>query len=296
MLRLTWWVSVGVAALACGGESITHQGHDSGAHDHGAAPASGGSQQTPVAGAGGSSGAPGTTAGRAGRPGDFDPPAAPVGGAGGEGNEEGTGARDAGVPTDAGVTTDAGIPKDAGQPSDGGTLKDAGEADALPPVNECTVSSSPAILELADWDEPMPKRTQQEAFDTATEYIVGSWRGLVTTPWIPDYEVSLWFDASGHWGGSCAVESEMCCVAFYYGTDLDCDLKRYSIDDATLSGKATGTIDIPFWYGETGCGLPSWQGELSSVALDADLDRLRFDFSRSDGYGPVHFELERTDD
>jgi hypothetical protein len=30
------------------------------------------------------------------------------------------------------------------------------------------------------------------------------------------------------------------------------------------------------------------------VAVDATLDRLRLDFYRSDGYGPVHLELGRA--
>lgn len=216
----------------------------------------------------------------------------PVAGAGGEGDSpgEGNGARDAGVPTDAGIPADAGIVIDAGP------LEDAGDPDATPANGLCPSNPAPAVLELSEWNEPTPKRTPQEAFDTASEYIVGSWRGIVTTPWVPDYEVSFWFDAAGHYGGSCAVLSDQCCVALYYGTDRDCDLKRYSIDDATLSGKVTGTIDVAFYAPDApdGCYLAGWQGELSNVAVDADFDRLRFDFKTSDGYGPVHFELERV--
>jgi len=266
MGRLAWWVSVGAVTLACGGKS-TSIGHDgSGAASDGATGGTGASEQ------------------RDDGPGDDMPPASATGGTGAIGGTGGTGGT-AGAPS----TTGRGGRK-SGNGGEPATVPAAGSS-AVTIDGTCPSRNEPAMLELPAWTEPMPARTPEEAFDAARQYIVGNWRGIASTPWVVDYEVSLWFDASGHYGGRCAV-SDQCCVAFYYGTDGDCDGKRYSIDDATLSGSVTGTIDIAF--NPDTCALPSWQGELSHVDVDAYFDRLRFDFETSDGYGPVHFELERV--
>jgi hypothetical protein len=135
-------------------------------------------------------------------------------------------------------------------------------------------------------------RTPEEAFNAVRDHIGGEWVGIVTTPWQPPYDVKIVFEDDGHYAARC-IYSSACCIAFYYGTDDDCPEKRYSIDDATLSGNVTGTIDIGFGGGGE-CSLPAWQGELSAMAIDGANMRLRFDFETSDGYGPVHFELERS--
>ena len=76
------------------------------------------------------------------------------------------------------------------------------------------------------------------------------------------------------------------CGAGYYGTD--------SSDPSCLALKqwSPTTLAVPFWYG-TYCDLPAWQGELSGAALDITGDRLDFAFSRSDGYGPIDYDLYR---
>jgi hypothetical protein len=150
----------------------------------------------------------------------------------------------------------------------------------------------PVDFTPSDWIDP-PAQTPQEMFDSAVSGIVGSWHGVVTTPWVPPYEVVAEFDADGRYSASCVFNSDQCCVAFYYGTDTDTPLKTYSIDDATLSGDVTGMITIAFDYGDNDFGTPAWQGELSHVDIDGDGNRARFDFNTSDGYGPVHFELQR---
>jgi hypothetical protein len=144
----------------------------------------------------------------------------------------------------------------------------------------------------SDWIAP-PAQTPDEKFAAAVSGIVGSWHGVVTTPWVDPYEVTAEFGADGHYSAKCIANSDDCCVAFYYGTDKDTPIKTYTIEDATLSGNVTGTIAIAFDYG-TFFDTPGWQGELSHVEIDADGNRARFDFETSDGYGPVHFELERV--
>jgi hypothetical protein len=167
----------------------------------------------------------------------------------------------------------------------GGTSK-AG-ARGAPTCAYPTVDFSPS-----DWVAP-PAQTPEVKFAAVVSGIVGSWHGVVTTPWTPPYEVIARFDGDGHYSASCVYSSDVCCIAFYYGTDEDTPIKTYTIDDATLSGNVTGTINIAFGY-DGFFDTPAWQGELSHLELDADGNRAHFDFNRSDGYGPVHFELERV--
>jgi len=129
----------------------------------------------------------------------------------------------------------------------------------------------------------------QALFDHTKDGIVGVWHGLASTPWIAPYEVDLEFRVDGSYSGRCTRGSDVCCVAFYYGTDRDSPRKRYRVQDATLSGNVIGQIDIDF-----GFALAGWQGELSQIELDASGNGLSFDFARDDGYGPVKYDLRRV--
>lgn len=119
--------------------------------------------------------------------------------------------------------------------------------------------------------------------------VVGHWRGVVATPWEPVYEVFVAFDADGHYA-SRSLHAYL--PAFYYGTDLDTDLKKWALSDVASSGVASGTIDIAFQYGST-FGLPAWSGKLQDVTVDAAAGRLSLSFLTSDGHGQVRFTLWR---
>jgi hypothetical protein len=121
----------------------------------------------------------------------------------------------------------------------------------------------------------------------------GRWEGLATTPWTTPYRVELSFAADGHYSAGCTELSRDCCQAFYYGSDDDTPIKRYRVEDATLSGNVFGEIDIAFAYADE-YGLPAWQGELSNIQRDASGNGLRFSFARSDGYGPIEYDLRRA--
>lgn len=79
---------------------------------------------------------------------------------------------------------------------------------------------------------------------------------------------------------------------FYYGETADCPPQRFALNGLSTTG-ALGEIDVAFRY-ETECGLPAWQGVVRTLEVDADAVRLRFDFQRSDGYGPIHYDLRRA--
>jgi hypothetical protein len=125
---------------------------------------------------------------------------------------------------------------------------------------------------------------------------LGSWVGLVTSPW-GQWDVTITFTADGHYvayGYNLSEVGPANPPAFYYGTDVGCDsLKQWRLTSAAADGSVQGQIDISFG-GPTSCSLPTWQGELSGFALDATDNRLHFAFSRSDGYGPVVYDLWRV--
>jgi hypothetical protein len=82
------------------------------------------------------------------------------------------------------------------------------------------------------------------------------------------------------------------CIAFYYGTDEDTELKQYRIENLNIDGIVSGEIDVAFDYGSE-YGLPAWQGLIEELQIDAAAQRMTFDFWRDDGYGPVSFDLWR---
>ena len=146
---------------------------------------------------------------------------------------------------------------------------------------------------LAPWSDADPSATLDAALTRGTEGIVGSWRGVVTTPWTSPYEVSVTFRADGTYSARCAWSSNVCCEAFYYGTDDDTPLKRYRIDTVNSSQAVSGT-DRHHLRRQRGRLLPSgYQGNIRKLKLSPDENRMQFEFWYDD-YGPTLFDLARV--
>ena len=169
---------------------------------------------------------------------------------------------------------------------------DAVAADAGAPANACPYPSYPPTEWSTEPWIPVATSDPAELLAGVQAAMPGRWEGLATSPWTTPYRVQISFTADGHYSGRCTELASDCCLAFYYGSDDDTPIKRYRVEDATLSGDVFGEIDIAFAYGDE-YGLPGWQGELSSIQRDASGNGLRFSFARSDGYGPVEYDLRR---
>jgi hypothetical protein len=136
--------------------------------------------------------------------------------------------------------------------------------------------------------------TVREALNGTSSAMVGTWVGTAHSPWQPEsWPLLLTLRADGTYDAQTFHGGEA--PAFYYGSDLPCELKRWRLDHVSLDGVG-GQIDVPFAYPPEACYLPGWQGELHDIVFDAHNERMRFDFSRDDGYGPVVYELFRTCD
>jgi hypothetical protein len=121
----------------------------------------------------------------------------------------------------------------------------------------------------------------------------GSWVGFAEAPtgWLPErWLVSLDIEANETYMAS--TRSEVYVPPFYYGNTSSCPPQRIQLTTMSSEG-AEGEIDIAFRY-EDECALPGWQGVVKALRVDSDGVRLRFDFARSDGYGPVHYDLWRA--
>jgi hypothetical protein len=175
----------------------------------------------------------------------------------------------------------------------GGQYADGAASDAGSSTSYCPYPNYPATEWSPEAWVPVATRDAAELLAGVQAAIPGRWEGLATTPWTTPYRVELTFTADGHYSGRCAEVSGDCCVAFYYGSDDDTPIKRYRVDDATLSGNVFGEIDIAF-ASDDGYGLPVWQGELSNIQRDASGNGLRFSFSTSTGYGPIEYDLRRS--
>lgn len=148
----------------------------------------------------------------------------------------------------------------------------------------------------AAWQPPtLPTGTLDALRDHIAQVrteMVGSWRGIVTTPWVPPYGVELSFEADGHYSSRCLESSNTTCVAFYYGTDTDSTLKQVRLEDSTVFGKVSGEIDVAFSVDGTDFYLPGWQGRIKDLEVDASGQRMRFDFSTGEGSW-ISFDLWR---
>jgi hypothetical protein len=116
--------------------------------------------------------------------------------------------------------------------------------------------------------------------------VVGTWKGCVTTPWTPMYEVTVTFRDDGTYSASTTEVldgSEL--VAMYYGTDDDFPAKLYAINDLQDSRLGVGQIDVVFGP------EPGVRDELRNMRLMGD--KLEFELFHLDRYGPLTFQLER---
>lgn len=166
----------------------------------------------------------------------------------------------------------------------------AGHAGATTVTSSCTPPSFEHVL--SPWQDPPPPTDLKAELERVATGMVGDWYGIVTTPWTEPYQVNLKFGDDGGYSGACVWSSDQCCVAYYYGTDLNADLKRYTVNRISSGGVVGGDIDIIF--GEEGSFYESgYQGTLESIEVDADDGRLRFDFMYGGTYGPLQFDLER---
>jgi hypothetical protein len=151
-------------------------------------------------------------------------------------------------------------------------------------------SVGPAALGCIPFNKvtPTPFVAANDSADQIRNGMAGSWIGTATSPW-GNWYVTITFSGTGHYDalGYSISPPASNPPSFYYGTDSD--------DPSCLALKqwSPTSLAVPFWYG-TYCGLPAWQGELSGAALDTTGDRLDFAFSRSDGYGPIDYDLYRT--
>jgi hypothetical protein len=115
--------------------------------------------------------------------------------------------------------------------------------------------------------------------------VIGTWAGTATTPWTPAYKVAFTFDSYSHYSARSINASY---VALYYGTDDDSPEKQYSIVDIQANGDANGTIAVFFSPGDTNSDT------LFGIALSADLNRLKFQVMHNGAYGPLQYDLQRT--
>lgn len=222
------------------------------------------------------------------------------GGATGSGGRDGSGATGSGAI--GGTIGSGGSASEPGSGAAAGTLVFARGGSAGTAVGESGsgpiggagsvgVCQYPDVaIELSEW---IPwSVVEKAAWDRIRTGMVGDWYGIVSTPWTSPYVVTLSFDEALSYSAECAWSSNQCCVAFYYGTDDDSDLKRFELDRVTDDGHAFGELDVI--YGMSGAYSESgYQGTLEDLELDATLDRMRFDFMYGGTYGPLHFELER---
>jgi hypothetical protein len=283
-VRVVRWVGVEVLTAAlvlnCGGESQRIVSH--GREPQNAQGAAGSPTKDEL----GMPGAGGTAGTSVGPPRPIEETVAGAGGSASSPPHEA-----AGSPSDG--HAGSGIITAGGGGGDGysGAAGAAGEMDTGVGASVC---NPPSIgFELSEWQDPMTPATLDALVQRITQGMLGDWHGVVTTPWVAPYEVKLTFTADGGYSAACTWASNECCVAFYYGTDTDSDLKHYDVNRVSTSGEVGG--DIAVIFGEPGSFYESgYQGTLENIELDATGTRLRFDFMYDRTYGPVAFDLERA--
>lgn len=124
------------------------------------------------------------------------------------------------------------------------------------------------------------------SYEELTEGILGTWRGCVSTPWTPMYEVTFTFNADGTYSATTNEELDgVRMTALYYGLDEDSPLKRYAITDFQASQLGIGEIDIDFGTGTN-------RDSLRNIRLMGD--DLEFEMFHQNRYGPLTFQLSRV--
>lgn len=118
---------------------------------------------------------------------------------------------------------------------------------------------------------------------------VGTWTGCVTTPWVPEYWVTIVFRGDGTYSAASQVrQAGAWQPAFYYGTDDDASAKRYELNDLQDSLDGVGEIDIVFSADSVN------RGDLRNIKLMGD--QLEFEFFHRGQYGPLTYRLSRFDE
>ena len=172
-------------------------------------------------------------------------------------------------------------------------------SDGGPPGDDADCSS-PVTKELA----PFVARASEDLgvsdqLAQASQAILGSWHGFVKTPWTEPYQIVASFNWEGGYSARCEQNSDFgtanagCCRAFYYGSDRNSPFKSWRLTSVNADHTVEGNIDIMFCDGEDNCRPPAWQGKLRMLDYDQTGQRIRFQFWRDDGYGPLQVELER---
>lgn len=159
--------------------------------------------------------------------------------------------------------------------------------------------SSPVTRELAPFvARDAEALSVDEELAKAREALLGSWHGFVETPWTEPYQIVAGFSWEGGYTARCEQNSDFetanigCCRAFYYGSDQNSPFKHWALTSVNADHTVDGDIDIMFCDGDR-CQPPAWQGKLRRFDYDKAGDRVRFEFWRDDGYGPLKVELER---
>lgn len=181
-----------------------------------------------------------------------------------------------------------------------GTQGSAGGRDVYAPGDDLSLGvdprcTSPITRELSPFLALEPEELGvQTQLALARRALVGNWHGVVSTRWVPQYQVSASFRDDGTYSARCDINSDVtggCCHAFYYGSDRDSELKRWSVSSVNADGSVDGDLNVAFCYGD--CYLPAWQGKVRRLHRAQTDQRIRFEFWTDDGYGPVAFDLER---
>lgn len=118
--------------------------------------------------------------------------------------------------------------------------------------------------------------------------VIGKWKGTVTTPWIPAYEVEMEFRGDGTYSARVVAQPEGSTTsALYYGTDAESPLKTWLLDDVKANGDAVGEIQVYFDPTTT-------VDELRHLRLGEGGGTLSFEIWHFAIYGPVRFDLVRA--
>lgn len=150
---------------------------------------------------------------------------------------------------------------------------------------------------FATWQEAAPaEQSPAEVLAASTSSLVGSWRAIAVLG-KPRYALFVTFRFDGSYSAICRSNSDAdgsggCCRAFDYGTDKDTDVKRWSLDDVSTAGEASGDLDIAYDYGDNRFAESGYQGRIVHLEFDATRNRARFDFHYGD-FERGSYDLER---
>lgn len=124
------------------------------------------------------------------------------------------------------------------------------------------------------------------SYEELTAGIVGTWKGCVTTPWTPMYEVTVTLREDGTYSATTdEVLDGTRMIALYYGTDADDPSKLYAINDFQDSKLGVGQIDVAVGP------KPAMRDSLRNIRLMGD--QLEFEMFHMEQYGPITFQLYR---